>query len=50
MRTRLTPRTVVSDLHEEIRHLDLPVYQDVPERRPAPAYTAADEAAAQQQQ
>jgi transglutaminase-like putative cysteine protease len=47
VRTRVAARTPVADLHEEIRPIDLPVYQEVPERRP---YTAADEAAAQQQQ
>jgi transglutaminase-like putative cysteine protease len=50
VRTRPTARKTVSDVHEEIRHIDLPVYQEIPERPAARPYSAADEVAAQQQQ
>jgi hypothetical protein len=39
----------VSTLHEEIRQIDLPVYQEMPERRVERAITPLEEAAAQQQ-
>lgn len=50
VRTRPAARKTVSDLQEEIRDIDVPVYHELPERRPERPYTAADEAAAQQQQ
>ena len=47
--TEVTAGTAVSSLREEVRHIDLPVFPEVPQRR-MDGMTAADEAAAQQQQ
>jgi transglutaminase-like putative cysteine protease len=47
--TRPSTRKAVSTLHEEIREIDLPVYQETPERRVDRSASPADEAAAQQQ-
>jgi transglutaminase-like putative cysteine protease len=46
--TRPSARRGVSTLHEEIREIDLPVYQEIPERRVDRPVSLADEAAAQQ--
>ena len=50
VRTEVSSRKPISALHEEIRQIDVPVYQEMPERRVERMVTAAEEAAAQQQQ
>lgn len=51
VRTQVTAGKGVVDLHEEIRQIDLPVFQEPPERRRvARLITRAEEAAIQQQQ
>jgi len=50
VRTAVSGRKAISALHEEIRQIDLPVYQEIPERPVERMVTAAEEAAAQQQQ
>ena len=52
VRTQVTAGKGVVDLHEEIRHIDLPVFQEPPERRRPfeRVITRAEEAAIQQQQ
>jgi transglutaminase-like putative cysteine protease len=51
VRTQVTAGKGVVDLHEEIRQIDLPVYQEPPERRRLErVITRAEEAAIQQQQ
>ena len=51
VRTQVTAGKGVVDLHEEVRHIDLPVFQEPPERRPhTRVITRAEEAAIQQQQ
>jgi transglutaminase-like putative cysteine protease len=51
VRTQSTVRKDVADLHEELQDIDVPVFQEVPPRRPERAIvTAAEEEAAQQQQ
>ena len=47
--TEVTTGTVVSSLREEVRHIDLPVFPELPQRR-MDRMTAAEEAIAQQQQ
>jgi len=50
VRTRPTTRKEVADLHEGFQDLDVPVFQEIPPRRPERAIvTAAEEEAAQQQ-
>lgn len=48
--TRPSAPKDVSTLHEEVASIELPVFQEIPDRRPRRPYTAADEDAAQQQQ
>jgi len=49
--TQVTSDKGIVDLHEELRHIDLPVFQEPPERRPLErTITRAEEAAIQQQQ
>ena len=49
--TQVTAGKGTVDLHEEIRQIDLPVFQEPPERRRTDrAITRAEEAAIQQQQ
>jgi transglutaminase-like putative cysteine protease len=50
VRTTVTERKPVSVLHEEIRAIDVPVVRELPARRVERAPSAAEEAAAQQQQ
>jgi transglutaminase-like putative cysteine protease len=50
VRTRQVPRRPVEDLHEEIRPIDLPVYQEVPERPPERPIAIVDQEAVVQQQ
>lgn len=51
VRTQMTAGKGVVDLHEEIRQIDLPVFQEPPERRRLERLiTRAEEAAIQQQQ
>jgi transglutaminase-like putative cysteine protease len=51
VRTQVTASKGVVDLHEEIRQIELPVYQEPPERRRIErVITRAEEAAIQQQQ
>ncbi len=50
VRTQLSSPKHISALHEEMEQIDVPVYQEIPERRRDPAVLAAEEAAAQQQQ
>ncbi len=51
VRTRVLPRRVVEDLHEELRAIDLPVYSEIPDRPPERAIVIVDqEIVAQQQQ
>lgn len=47
--TETSTRKPISALHEEIRHIDVPVYQEVPERPAERVPTPEDEIAAQQQ-
>jgi hypothetical protein len=47
--TRVAARKDVSALHEEMEQIDLPVFQEIPERRRERDIIAAEEAAAQQQ-
>ena len=48
--TRVTAGSGVSSLREEMRQIDLPVFSEIPQRRMERPTTAAQEAAAQQQQ
>ena len=48
--TRVSSRKDVSALHEEMEQIDLPVFQEIPERRRERDVIAAEEVAAQQQQ
>jgi transglutaminase-like putative cysteine protease len=48
--TRTSADKAVSTLHEEVAQIDLPVFQEIPERRRATALDAALAAAIQQQQ
>jgi transglutaminase-like putative cysteine protease len=50
VRTEVSSKKPISALHEEIRQIDVPVYQEMPERRVERMVTVAEEAAAQQQQ
>ena len=51
VRTQITTRKDIVDLHEETRQIELPVFQEPPERRRLErAITRAEEAAIQQQQ
>jgi transglutaminase-like putative cysteine protease len=50
VRSRQVPRRPVEDLHEEIRAIDLPVYQEIPERPPERAVVLVDQEAVVQQQ
>jgi transglutaminase-like putative cysteine protease len=47
--TAVSAHKPVSTLHEELRHIDLPVYQEIPERPAERPVTPIEEAAAQQQ-
>lgn len=49
VRTAVSAPKPISALHEEIRQIDLPVYQEIPARRVDRVPTPAEEAAAQQQ-
>jgi transglutaminase-like putative cysteine protease len=49
VRTAVSAPKPVSALHEEIREIDLPVYQEIPARRTDRVPTPVEEAAAQQQ-
>ena len=48
--TRVTAGPGASSLREETRQIDLPVFSEIPQRRMDRPTTAAQEAAAQQQQ
>jgi transglutaminase-like putative cysteine protease len=50
VRTTITARKPVSVLHEEIRHIELPVFREVTTQTAGWVSAAAEEAAAQQQQ
>ena len=50
VKTTITSRKPISVLHEEIRHIDLPVFRELPARAVEWVPSAAEEAAAQQQQ
>ena len=50
VKTTIASRKPISVLHEEIRHIDLPVFRELPLRAVEWVPSAAEEAAAQQQQ
>jgi transglutaminase-like putative cysteine protease len=50
VRTRLSAEKPVAALHDEVEEIDLPVYQEIPERKSDWASAALEEAASQQQQ
>jgi transglutaminase-like putative cysteine protease len=50
VRTQESAPKDISALHEEMEQIDVPVYQEIPERRRDRLKAAADEIAAQQQQ
>ena len=50
VRTQASTPTDISALHEEMEQIDVPVYQEVPERRGDRLRQAADEIAAREQQ
>jgi transglutaminase-like putative cysteine protease len=49
VQTTISSHKAVSALHEEIRHIDLPVYREIPARPAERTLTALEAAAAQQQ-
>ena len=48
--TEVVPGKTVSTLREDFRHIDLPVFREVPARPPDRAVSAVDDMSAQQQQ
>ena len=50
VRTQASAPKDISALHEEMEQIDVPVYQEVPERRGERLRRAAEEIAAQEQQ
>jgi transglutaminase-like putative cysteine protease len=50
VRTRVSAHKAISTLHEEVEQIDLPVFQEIPERKHDWVSTAAEDAARQQQQ
>jgi transglutaminase-like putative cysteine protease len=50
VRTRISPRRPVEDLHDETRPIDLPVFSQVPERPPERPLVIVDQEAVAQQQ
>jgi transglutaminase-like putative cysteine protease len=48
--TRPSVQKRIATLHEEVQHIDLPVFQEIPDRRPDRPITPGEEAASQQQQ
>jgi transglutaminase-like putative cysteine protease len=50
VRTRVVPRRPVGDLHEEVRPLDVPVFQEIPERPPERPVAIVDQETVAQQQ
>jgi hypothetical protein len=49
VRTRVSAHKTISTLHEEVEDIDLPVFQEIPERKRDWVTTAAEHEAGQQQ-